>query len=261
MTSRRGFLKAAAATSAAAVGGGAVVAAQDAQQGMAQVRLGGKVAGWQGVKPQSIKGETNPTLQFVAGQQVEVTWKNLDGQPHNFRVFDGNNNTLVDSKIMSEQGATQTVTFTAKKEMVEYDCELHPSTMVGDVSVSAGQQKSQSDMAGNKTNATNKSEAERIPDTNETQGNLSANETQGNLSSHVAGNPPQFNVTGQQTPTQQRQNGTQRPQGGGQGQSPTPAMPSGGVPEDSLSEDDVTILRLFIKLVKILTGTDQGSRG
>ncbi|WP_135366544.1 hypothetical protein [Halosimplex halophilum] len=39
---------------------------------------------------------------------------------------------------MSERGAARSLTFTATEEMVEYVCTVHPTTMVGDMEVSAG---------------------------------------------------------------------------------------------------------------------------
>lgn len=42
------------------------------------------------------------------------------------------------TEIISEQGAVQGVRFTATEEMATYICLVHPNTMVGDVSVQAG---------------------------------------------------------------------------------------------------------------------------
>ena len=109
--------------------------------------LGGEVQGWVGRSPQSISGQTNPTLELQAGQQYEIVWENVDGLQHNIVIEDSNGEQLVRSELMGEQGATQTVTFTASEDMATYLCEVHPTTMVGDVSVSGsgggGQQTTQ----------------------------------------------------------------------------------------------------------------------
>ncbi|WP_232702872.1 PQQ-dependent sugar dehydrogenase [Halobacterium wangiae] len=100
-----------------------------------EFRLGGEIGGWQGQTPASIEGVNNPTLELQDGQEYSIVWENLDGQPHNVVVVDADGNQLVRSDIVTEQGATQTVTFTATTEMTEYLCEVHPNTMVGGVSV------------------------------------------------------------------------------------------------------------------------------
>lgn len=98
--------------------------------------LGGEVGGWQGRSPSSIGGQTNPTLELEAGTEYEITWENVDGAPHNVVIEDAEGNDLVRTEIVSGQGATQSVTFTASEEMTTYLCEVHPQSMRGDVSVS-----------------------------------------------------------------------------------------------------------------------------
>ncbi|RBI59123.1 hypothetical protein DMJ13_23395 [halophilic archaeon] len=154
-------------------------------------RFGGRVQAWIGRQPQAISGQQNPTLEFRAGNMYEITWKNLDGQPHNWAFQDaqGNNlpvifpnvqtdssgnqtagnqttggtqttgtgtamgtgtttgnqttggtvtppeNAIPVTNIVSEQGATQTFRFVATRRMSTYLCTVHPTTMVGDVSL------------------------------------------------------------------------------------------------------------------------------
>jgi glucose/arabinose dehydrogenase len=105
-----------------------------------EFELGGDVSAWRGRAPSSISDVDNPTLELQAGQEYSISWENLDGQPHNVVIVDADGNQLVRSDLVSEQGATQTVTFTASPEMTQYLCEVHPNTMVGDVSVSEAQQ-------------------------------------------------------------------------------------------------------------------------
>lgn len=131
--SRRGFLATAAVGTAAGASG--LVYAQ--QQDYAY-KLGGKIAGWQGIAPASIANAVNPTLSFQVGQEYTVWWKNLDGAPHNFVIVDANGNSLVSTEIIREQGQPQTVTFTATTEMTEYHCSVHPNTMQGEVNIETG---------------------------------------------------------------------------------------------------------------------------
>ncbi|GAB7095354.1 hypothetical protein JCM30237_25070 [Halolamina litorea] len=105
-----------------------------AQQKSTTFVFDGEVEAWQGQSPESILG-ANPTLPLQAGQEYTVEWENVDGQPHNFVILDANEEQLLRTEIITEQGATQSVTFTATEEMATYLCEVHPTTMVGDIEV------------------------------------------------------------------------------------------------------------------------------
>jgi plastocyanin len=133
-TTRRAFLTTMAAGSLVAASG-----RTDAQT--ETFRLGGEVQAWQGGQPSSIAGKSNPTLQLKPGQKYRVVWENLDGLPHNFVLLDDSGNALESSDIISQQGATQTVTFTATSEMAKYHCEVHPTTMVGQIQLPEGGQE------------------------------------------------------------------------------------------------------------------------
>jgi glucose/arabinose dehydrogenase len=116
---------------------GALAGVATAGRGRAQssrtIELGGKIAGWQGRAPESIAGEENPTLALEAGVDYRITWTNLDGMGHNIALIDENDEVLKRTEVMSEQGATQTIAFTAREEMAGYICEPHRSSMRGSV--------------------------------------------------------------------------------------------------------------------------------
>ncbi|WP_049997036.1 PQQ-dependent sugar dehydrogenase [Halococcus sediminicola] len=116
---------------------GALAGVATAGRGRAQetrtIELGGKIAGWQGRAPESIAGEENPTLDLETGVDYRITWTNLDGMGHNFALVDGNGAVVERTEVMSEQGATQTLEFTAREAMAEYICEPHRSSMRGSV--------------------------------------------------------------------------------------------------------------------------------
>lgn len=128
---RRAFLKAVAVTGTV-VGSGGITAAQAVTR---TFELGGVTPGWEGRAPSSIEGETNPTLELEAGQTYEITWENVDGQPHDIAILDENEAELVGTEIIEEQGATQTLEFEATEEMAEYYCSVHPTSMRGDVQI------------------------------------------------------------------------------------------------------------------------------
>lgn len=129
-TSRRTFLQAASGTVALGGVAGLVGAQQDGRQ---LIVLNGRTPGWEGVAPSSIAGATNPTLPLVPGQNYEVRWTNVDGQPHNFAIRGPDGQDIVSSEIISTQDAVQNVQFTASEQMTTYLCDVHPTTMEGDV--------------------------------------------------------------------------------------------------------------------------------
>jgi glucose/arabinose dehydrogenase len=127
---RRRFLGLTAAGALAGVATGGRGRAQSTRT----IELGGRVAGWQGRAPERIAGKENPTLELEAGIDYRIRWTNLDGMGHNIALLDGNGNVLKRTNVMSEQGATQTIEFTAREEMAEYICEPHRASMRGTVS-------------------------------------------------------------------------------------------------------------------------------
>ena len=93
---------------------------------------------WQGVSPDDIGGLTNPTLSLTAGETYTVEWTNVAGGENNFVIADGDGNEVLSSDTISEQGATQTVEFTATEEMAAYYSSAHPDTQRGSIDVGAG---------------------------------------------------------------------------------------------------------------------------
>ncbi|MFD1564704.1 plastocyanin/azurin family copper-binding protein [Haloarchaeobius amylolyticus] len=93
---------------------------------------------WVGRSPDAIADETNPTLEFEAGETYAVEWENAIGQHqpeaenrnyeplpgHNFVIASGGQtnewNTHVRSDFTAEEGETQTVEFVAREEMGVY---------------------------------------------------------------------------------------------------------------------------------------------
>ncbi|WP_256687649.1 PQQ-dependent sugar dehydrogenase [Halococcus qingdaonensis] len=134
VASRRRFLSLTAAGALA----GVATAGHGRAQSTRTIELGGKIAGWQGHAPDSIADEENPTLALEAGVDYRITWTNLDGMGHNIALVDENDAVLERTEVMSEQGATQTIEFTAREEMAEYICEPHRSSMRGSVRFGSG---------------------------------------------------------------------------------------------------------------------------
>ncbi|WP_226022986.1 ThuA domain-containing protein [Halomicrobium salinisoli] len=94
---------------------------------------------WVGVSPSSIADLTNPTLELAAGETYTVEWTNTDGEEHNFVIADADGNELVSSETVSEEGATQSVEFTATEEMATYYCGPHSGSQSGSIDVGSGE--------------------------------------------------------------------------------------------------------------------------
>ncbi|GAB7095218.1 hypothetical protein JCM30237_23710 [Halolamina litorea] len=95
----------------------------------------GYVRAWEGLAPESIEGESNPTIELEAGQEYTFGWINGDGEPHNIAIRDDDGENLYATEITSTEDATQTLTFEATTDAVLYICEVHPNSMVGDLTV------------------------------------------------------------------------------------------------------------------------------
>lgn len=85
-------------------------------------------------------GYTTTSLEASAGQPVTVTYTNDSKVPHNIAFYDGpdaESTQIVLSETITGPGATTTVSFTAPAEPGEYlfRCELHPTQMVGTLTV------------------------------------------------------------------------------------------------------------------------------
>ncbi|MCU4743665.1 plastocyanin/azurin family copper-binding protein [Halobacteria archaeon AArc-m2/3/4] len=91
--------------------------------------------GWTGVEPDAIADVENPTLVLFAGREYEITWENADGATHNIALWDDGGDPLERTEGMDDEGETQTLTFEATAEMVEYVCEWHVGPMQGDLEI------------------------------------------------------------------------------------------------------------------------------
>ncbi len=92
-----------------------------------EIVLSATTAGWEGIEPEVINGEDNPTLVLNVGKDYVITWKNSDGRPHNIEIWDENEEVVEDYKteLMNEEGSTQSLKIEAQEAMAEYICEIH----------------------------------------------------------------------------------------------------------------------------------------
>lgn len=112
--------------------------APEAQDDATTIVLGGRTAYWFGLAPAAIEGRQNPTLQLRSGEQYRLVWINLDGEPHELRLEDGDENVVHRTETAEEVGATESVSFEATESLAGYRCEYHPEQMAGDVELGEG---------------------------------------------------------------------------------------------------------------------------
>lgn len=133
VVSRRTVLKATAASSAVVTMAGQAGAQEE--DVLQTYELVGERSGWVGKSPSDIEDVENPTLDVVPDETFRVKWENGDGMPHNFNIQNGHGQNVESSSLVSEEGATQTVTFTAASNFDQYYCAPHPDAMRGDFRV------------------------------------------------------------------------------------------------------------------------------
>ena len=102
-----------------------------------EIVLEGRTEAWEGVEPEEIAGEENPTLVLTPGEEYTITWENADGDGHNIAIRDEDGQVIDDysTDIMDEEGETQDLEFEATEEMAEYVCEPHEGTMLGEIEI------------------------------------------------------------------------------------------------------------------------------
>lgn len=99
------------------------------------IMLEGSTSGWEGISPDEINGESNPTLIFEAGEAYEMGWEPGDSADHNLELWNE------DEELIGDEYATEltsdpdeTLEFTASEEMAYYRCQPH-SSMQGELRI------------------------------------------------------------------------------------------------------------------------------
>ncbi|NHN42164.1 hypothetical protein G9C85_11070 [Halorubellus sp. JP-L1] len=110
--------------------------------------------GWRGRAPAEIEGETNPTLSLEPGVEYELRWENVDGRPHNVVIHDSAGIELERTELVRDEGETQTLTFTASREMDAYFCEVHPTSMRGEIALGESETETTAESARDSVFAT-----------------------------------------------------------------------------------------------------------
>jgi plastocyanin len=85
---------------------------------------------WTGIAPTEVEGD-NPTLTLTAGEEYTIAWTNENGAFHNFVIETEDGSKPVETELMSDQGQTQSVTFTATEGMTTYYCDPHQTLGMG----------------------------------------------------------------------------------------------------------------------------------
>lgn len=99
----------------------------DAWTDVEEIRLSATASRFEGVEPEFIEGEENPTLVLTEGEEYVITWENADGKSHNLELWD-EDETVVDehsTEVMGEKNETRSLEFEATAAMTEYICRIH----------------------------------------------------------------------------------------------------------------------------------------
>ncbi|ADD07075.1 uncharacterized protein Nmag_3525 [Natrialba magadii ATCC 43099] len=90
------------------------------------IELDGVTAGWEGVAPDMIAGETNPTIVLFEGQEYDFTWYNEDSGTHNIEIWDEDETVVEDYQTDEVNDDEQTLSgVVASEEMAYYRCAPH----------------------------------------------------------------------------------------------------------------------------------------
>lgn len=100
-----------------------------------EIVLEGTVRNWVGVEPAPIEGLENPTLLLFEGREYTIEWINGDGVPHNLQIRDEDDDALVETDLLDQEGASESLTVEATAAMDSYVCAPHESTMAGAIEV------------------------------------------------------------------------------------------------------------------------------
>ena len=102
-------------------------AAVDIEPGT-EIILEGETAGWVGIAPPEIEGETNPTLGLQEGETYEVSWEQGDGSNHNTEIWDADGNVVGDyaSDLTNSPEDDDPMEFEVSEDMAIIRCEPHP---------------------------------------------------------------------------------------------------------------------------------------
>lgn len=98
------------------------------------ILLEGITAGWEGLEPASIEGETNPTLVLQEGETYEIGWTQGDGAAHNVVLWDETEDVVEDYYTYDSEADDETspadagdfLEFEATSEIAYYRCYPHP---------------------------------------------------------------------------------------------------------------------------------------
>ncbi len=99
----------------------------EAWEGVDEIVLSATTSSWEGLEPELIAGQENPTLVLSEGNEYVLTWENADGQSHNLEIWNDDEAVVADysTELMAEENETQSLDIVATEEMTEYTCEVH----------------------------------------------------------------------------------------------------------------------------------------
>jgi hypothetical protein len=98
------------------------------------IMLEGLTGGWEGLEPEAIAGESNPTLVLQEGETYEIGWEPGDSVEHNIEIWDADEDVVGEYATELTSDPDEVLEFTATDEMAYYRCRPH-SGMQGEIRV------------------------------------------------------------------------------------------------------------------------------
>lgn len=102
-----------------------------------EITFSGQQSGWEGLSPDEIDGEQNPTLILQEGETYNIGWTEGDDIEHNFEIRDSDDEVVDDyeTDVTAEPDEDQILEIEVTSEMANYVCQPHDGSMRGEIQV------------------------------------------------------------------------------------------------------------------------------
>ena len=135
--SRRRMLTVAGVIGAAPVAGclGDSTEFGEAWEDVDRIELLASAQNWIGVSPEVIDDRRNPTLVLVQGRTYDIEIENADGNAHQLRILNTNEDTIAESDTVDQLDARTTVQVDAAGGLAQYFSTEYEATTTGEIQI------------------------------------------------------------------------------------------------------------------------------
>lgn len=107
--------------------------------GVTEITLEAYDEGWEGVEPEVIEGDLNPTFLLEDGVEYEVSFEIGDDEPHNLAFEAGGEEVLTATETVEGEGEGASLQVEASEDLERYVCEVHRDSMEGTIQLMDGE--------------------------------------------------------------------------------------------------------------------------